>query len=115
MLRRWVVFGFVTEIIGVLGVIGILVLISIRLRNRPGQARGLSRFTGSTMWQGYFVEWIIVGVLVCGFLIRGFKVANDHLDFPTWATPVSHGLGVGAARLGVRRHRSSPRSRSSSR
>src|SRR5689334_19085591 len=53
----------------------------------------LSRFTGSTMWQGYFVEWVIVGVLVCGFLIRGFKAATDHLEFPTWAAPLSHGLG----------------------
>ncbi|RZU50953.1 Fe-S oxidoreductase [Krasilnikovia cinnamomea] len=87
------VFGLVTEIIGVLGVIGIAVLIAIRLRNRPGRGRGLSRFTGSTMWQGYFVEWIIVAVLVCGFLIRGFKAATGHLEFPVWAAPVSHAIG----------------------
>ena len=31
-LSSWVVFGFVTEIIGILGVIGILYLISVRLR-----------------------------------------------------------------------------------
>ncbi|MDG4822245.1 (Fe-S)-binding protein [Asanoa sp. WMMD1127] len=92
-LSGWVVFGFVTEIIGILGILGIAYLISVRLRNRPGRARGLSRFTGSTMWQGYFVEWVIVGVLICGFLIRGFKAATDHLEFPTWAAPLSHGLG----------------------
>ncbi len=93
IIGHWVVYGLATEVIGVLGFLGILTLITIRLRNRPGKARGLSRFTGSTMWQGYFVEWIIFAVLVCGFLIRGFKVANDHFEFPRWATPVSHWVG----------------------
>jgi Fe-S oxidoreductase len=87
----WVVYGLVTEIIGVLGLAGIIVLIVIRQQARK-QKR--SRFTGSTMWQGYFVEAIIVGVLICGFLIRGFKAANGTLEFPTWATPVSHGVGA---------------------
>jgi Fe-S oxidoreductase len=89
----WTVYGLVTEVIGVFGLAGILVLIAIRLRNRPTRARGLSRFTGSTMWQGYFVEWVIVAVLLCGFLIRGFKAASGHLEWPTWAAPVSHALG----------------------
>jgi len=87
----WVVYGLVTEIIGVLGLAGILVLITIR---QVARRKKVSRFTGSTMWQGYFVEAVIVGVLVCGFLIRGFKVANDTFEFPAWATPVSHGVGA---------------------
>ena len=93
LIGHWVVYGLVTEIIAVLGLAGIAVLIVIRQLNKPG-SRKLSRFTGSTMWQGYFVEAGIVGVLVCGFLIRGFKVANDTFEFPAWATPVSHGLGA---------------------
>src|SRR4051794_6320924 len=48
----WVVYGLVTEIIGVLGLIGILTLIVIRQRSKRSK---VSRFTGSTMWQGYFV------------------------------------------------------------
>ena len=82
-----------------LGLVGILVLIAIRLRNRPGRPRGLSRFTGSTMWQGYFVEWVILAVLVCGFLIRGFKVATDHFEYPAWAAPVTPRARRGAAGL----------------
>jgi Fe-S oxidoreductase len=93
IIGHWVVYGLVTEIIGVLGLVGILVLITIRQLNKPGR-RKLSRFTGSTMWQGYFVEAIIVGVLICGFLIRGFKVANGTFEFPVWATPVSHAVGA---------------------
>jgi Fe-S oxidoreductase len=90
---HWAVYGLVTEWIGVLGLAGILYLIYRRQREKPGRAQR-SRFTGSTMWQGYFVEAVIVGVLICGFLIRGFKVANDTFEFPGWATPVSHGVGA---------------------
>ncbi|WP_305788542.1 (Fe-S)-binding protein [Symbioplanes lichenis] len=91
IIGHWVVYGFVTEWIGVLGLLGILYLIYVRQRSRRAK---LSRFAGSTMWQGYFVEAIIVGVLICGFLIRGFKVANDTFEYATWATPVSHGVGA---------------------
>src|SRR5690349_18996256 len=91
IIGHWTVYGLGTELIGVLGLAGILVLIAIRQRDRR---KKVSRFTGSTMWQGYFVEAIIVGVLICGFLIRGFKVANDTFEYATWATPVSHGVGA---------------------
>jgi Fe-S oxidoreductase len=93
-LGSWTPYGLVTEWIGVLGAVAIVVLIAIRLRNRPNRPGGLSRFTGSTMWQGYFVEYVIVGVLACGFLIRGFKVATGHFEHPLWATPVSHAVGA---------------------
>ena len=93
LIGRWVPYGLVTEIIAVLGIAGILVLITIRQLNKPGRGN-LSRFTGSTMWQGYFVEAVIVAVLICGFLIRGFKVANGAFEFPAWATPVSHAVGA---------------------
>ena len=78
LLGGWLPYGLLTELIGALGLLGIGVLIVIRLLNRPNRARGLSRFAGSTMWQGYFVEYVIVAVLICGFLIRGLKVAGDH-------------------------------------
>ncbi|GAB3949356.1 hypothetical protein GCM10027614_48060 [Micromonospora vulcania] len=94
IIGHWTVFGLATEIIGVLGLAGILVLMVIRLRNRPNRPGGRSRFTGSTMWQGYFVEWVVLLVLIFGFVIRGFKVATDHFEFPLWATPVSHAVGA---------------------
>ncbi|MCM4081755.1 (Fe-S)-binding protein [Paractinoplanes hotanensis] len=90
IIGHWVVYGFVTEWIGILGLIGIVYLILVRQRNIR-QKR--SRFLGSTMWQAYFVEAVILGVLACGFLIRGFKVANDTFEYPGWATPLSHGVG----------------------
>ncbi|GGJ88763.1 Fe-S oxidoreductase [Pilimelia anulata] len=93
-LGTWLPFGLLTEWIGVLGTVGIAVLIAIRLANLPTRAGGRSRFTGSTMWQAYFVEYVVLSVLVCGFLIRGFQVATGHFAHPFWATPVSHWVGA---------------------
>ncbi|MGC4808414.1 (Fe-S)-binding protein [Micromonospora sp. DT233] len=93
VIGHWTVFGLATELIGALGLAGVLVLMAIRLRNRPTRPGGRSRFTGSTMWQGYFVEWVILLVLIFGFLIRGFKVATGQFEYPLWATPISHGIG----------------------
>ncbi|WP_327007175.1 (Fe-S)-binding protein [Dactylosporangium sp. NBC_01737] len=94
LIGAWNVYGLVTEWIGVLGFIGILVLIGIRLRNLPSNPNRRSRFAGSTMWQAYYVEYTILAVLLCGFFIRGFKAANDTLEWPVWAAPVSHALGA---------------------
>ncbi|MDG4794800.1 (Fe-S)-binding protein [Micromonospora sp. WMMD1082] len=93
LIGGWTLYGLVTEWIGILGVVGIGVLIAIRLANRPNRAGRRSRFVGSTMWQGYFVEAVVLAVLIMGFLIRGFKVATDHFEYPTWATPLSHAVG----------------------
>ncbi|GAA0564073.1 (Fe-S)-binding protein [Paractinoplanes ferrugineus] len=90
IIGHWTVYGLVTEWIGILGLAGILYLIYRRQRDLR-QKR--SRFLGSTIWQAYFVEGVILGVLACGFLIRGFKVANGTFEFPAWATPLSHGVG----------------------
>lgn len=93
LIGHWVVFGLVTEWIGILGTVGILYLVLVRQRQKPGRVNR-SRFLGSTMWQAYFVEAVIVGVLIFGFLIRGFKVATDHFEYPLWATPLSHAIGA---------------------
>jgi Fe-S oxidoreductase len=93
LLGGWAPYGLVTEALSVLGLAGILALIGVRLRNRPGRGRGLSRFAGSTMWQAYYVEWTIVGVLTCGLLIRGLKFAAGHGEYPAWAAPVTYALG----------------------
>jgi Fe-S oxidoreductase len=95
IIGHWTVFGLVTELIGAFGIPAILYLMALRLINRPtADPARKSRFAGSTMWQGYFVEWIVLLVLILGFLIRGFKAANGDLPWPTWAAPISHGLGA---------------------
>jgi Fe-S oxidoreductase len=89
----WTLYGLVTEIIGVLGFVGILILMGIRLKNRPSKPIR-SRFLGSTMWQAYYVEYTIVAVLILGFLIRGLKAVAGDLPYPVWAAPVSHAVGA---------------------
>jgi Fe-S oxidoreductase len=47
---------------------------AIRLRNLPRGAKGrYSRFFGSTAWQAYYVEYTILGVLICILLLRGLE------------------------------------------
>ncbi len=92
LVGHWAVFGLGTELLSVLGVLAIGHLIGTRLANRPSR-RPRSRFLGSTMWQGYFVEWVVLLVLLCGLVIRGLKAAGGHLPYPVWAAPVSHLLG----------------------
>ena len=72
----WNIFGFVTEWLSVLGLVAILLPDDDPAAATARAAGRKSRFTGSTMWQGYFVEWIVLLVLICGMLIRGFKAAN---------------------------------------
>jgi Fe-S oxidoreductase len=93
VLGHWSVYGLLTEAIAALTGLGIATLIVIRLVNLP-RRRSRSRFSGSTFWQAYYVEYTIVAIVVCIFLIRGLKAAGGMLPYPTWAAPISHGLGA---------------------
>jgi Fe-S oxidoreductase len=93
LIGGWTPYGLLTEVISVGGLVSILALIVVRLLNRP-RRRGLSRFTGSTMWQGYYVEWTIAGVVICILTIRALKVAAGEFPFPVWAAPVAHAFGA---------------------
>ncbi|ASO23088.1 Fe-S oxidoreductase [Actinoalloteichus hoggarensis] len=90
----WSLWGLFVEFMATTTVLGILVLIVIRQRSHPRRADLQSRFAGSSFWQAYFVEGVILGVGLCILLIRGFKAATDHLPYPVWAAPISHALGA---------------------
>ncbi len=92
LIERTAVYGLVTELLSVAGLVAIVVLIGVRLRNLPRRGRR-SRFAGSTAWQAYYVEYTILAVLTLGLLIRGTKAAMGDLPYPVWAAPVSHLLG----------------------
>src|SRR5256714_382376 len=93
VIGKWAGYGLLMELIAALTGLGIGTLIVIRLLNLP-RWRGRSRFAGSTFWQAYYVEYTIVAIVVCIFLIRGFKAANGQLPYPVWAAPISHALGA---------------------
>jgi len=92
LLESRVVYGLATELIAAAGGIAIALLIGVRLWNHPRRMAKRSRFAGSTMWQGYYVEWTIAGVIACVFAIRATKVNLGYFDYPRWATPISHAL-----------------------
>jgi Fe-S oxidoreductase len=69
--------------------VSIVALIVVRLVRHPKRLGRSSRFSGSTMWQGYYVEWTIVGVGLCIVLLRGLEYAlgqgdRSHFPFTFW-------------------------------
>jgi Fe-S oxidoreductase/ribosomal protein S18 acetylase RimI-like enzyme len=78
-------FEWAAEFITWAMLIGITVLVAIRLRAHPARTGRTSRFTGSRMWQGYYVEATVIGVGVCILVLRGLEYAlgaGDVSHFP---------------------------------
>ncbi len=86
-------YGLFVELIAFTTFAGIVTLIVVRQRNHPRRPGRRSRFSGSNFAQAYFVEGVILTIAICIFAIRGFKAANGWLPYPTWAAPISTGLG----------------------
>ncbi|TXL91872.1 (Fe-S)-binding protein [Streptomyces sp. IB2014 016-6] len=68
------------EFIALATTVGILVLMAIRLLNLPSRAGRKSRFAGSTAWQAYFVEYVILTIGVAILTLRGLEGALHHVD-----------------------------------
>jgi len=93
LVGHWVAFEWATELITWLMVVSILGLIAIRLSNLPTGAAGrYSRFSGSRMWQGYFVEAVILGIGLCILTLRGAEYALDG-DASTEHYPLTFFIG----------------------
>ncbi|GLY27030.1 heterodisulfide reductase-related iron-sulfur binding cluster [Kineosporia sp. NBRC 101731] len=77
-------YEWVAEGITVIGLAGILLLIAVRQKHHPRSEGRSSRFFGSGFWQAYFVEAVILGVLVCVLLLRSLEYALNPsgLHFP---------------------------------
>ncbi|TNC47059.1 (Fe-S)-binding protein [Mumia zhuanghuii] len=86
IIGHWVVYQWVADLFSWLTLIGILYLIFVRQRTKPDKLGRKSRFFGSTFWQAYFVEAVILAVVVCGFLLRGLEYALFSSDDPAQAT-----------------------------
>ncbi|MFF7854432.1 heterodisulfide reductase-related iron-sulfur binding cluster [Streptomyces sp. NPDC007904] len=73
-------FELYIEFIGVMTVLGIAVLMVIRLLSLPSRAGRKSRFAGSTAWQAYFVEYVILTIGLAIYVLRGLEGALHHVD-----------------------------------
>jgi Fe-S oxidoreductase len=94
LLGGWGVWNIVVEILGVTTVLGGVTLIVFRQLAHPRRAGRRSRFTGSSFWQAYFVEIVVVIEGLGVLLVRGFKSAAGYLDAPSWSDSVARGLGA---------------------
>ncbi|KRV48511.1 Fe-S oxidoreductase [Wenjunlia vitaminophila] len=77
---HWLPYELYVEFIALMTVLGILTLITIRLLNLPSRAGRKSRFAGSTAWQAYFVEYVILTIGVCILALRGLEGALSGVD-----------------------------------
>ncbi|GAB2583584.1 heterodisulfide reductase-related iron-sulfur binding cluster [Streptomyces capparidis] len=72
---HWTPYEMYVEFIGAMTTLGILTLITVRLLNLPTRAGRKSRFAGSTMWQAYFVEYVILIIGGCILTLRALEGA----------------------------------------
>ncbi|BDM71666.1 Fe-S oxidoreductase [Streptomyces nigrescens] len=76
----WLPYELYIEFIALATTVGILVLIAIRLMNLPSRAGRKSRFAGSTAWQAYFVEYVILVIGICILVLRGLEGVLHHVE-----------------------------------
>jgi Fe-S oxidoreductase len=73
-------FELYIEFIGVMTILGIAVLITIRLLSLPSRAGRKSRFAGSKSGQAYFVEYVILTIGLAIYVLRGLEGALHHVE-----------------------------------
>jgi Fe-S oxidoreductase len=80
VLGTFVPYEMYVELFAALTTLGIGTLIVIRLLNLPSRAGRKSRFSGSTAWQAYFVEYVILTIGLAILTLRGLEGALTRLD-----------------------------------
>ena len=108
VLATWPPYGALIELVAITTLLGILVLIAIRLASSPSRPGRKSRFAGSRMWQGYYVEWTIVVIASAVLVLRGLRGAAEGITGYGLAHWVSYplarvfdGLSADALRTGI--------------
>ncbi|QKW07498.1 (Fe-S)-binding protein [Streptomyces sp. NA04227] len=76
----WLPYEMFVEFIASATTLGILTLIVVRLLSLPNKAGRKSRFSGSTPWQAYFVEYVILIIGLAIYSLRGLEGALHHVD-----------------------------------
>ncbi len=75
IIGTWVLYEWPVEVLSWLTLIGILYLIAVRQKNHPRSLGRQSRFFRSNFWQAYFVEAVILAVVVLGTVLRTIEYA----------------------------------------
>ena len=110
LIGHFFLWEWVSEFFTVVMLVAIVAFIGYRASRPKERVRGTKgRFFGSTMWQGYFVEMVILGVGLCIVTLRGLEYAllskgGEHADnatafhfpFSAWLGEAFSGLSTGS-------------------
>ncbi|MCW2772238.1 MAG: succinate dehydrogenase/fumarate reductase iron-sulfur subunit, partial [Nocardioides sp.] len=101
LIGHFFLWEWLTEFVTLVMIIAIVAFIGYRVTRPSERVRGpRGRFFGSTMWQAYFVELVILGVGLCIVTLRGLEYALEdgsrfHYPLTFWLgeafTGMSHG------------------------
>lgn len=100
LIGKWAVYEWTAEILGLLGSLAIIPLIYYRLSHQPRKLGRKSRFFGSTQWQAFFVEAMVLLESSAILFIRGAEHnlaeahGGEHAEHATGAHfPISQYVG----------------------
>lgn len=85
IIGHWYPYEWISEFIGLLGTIGIIVLIIYRQVKHPRRLQRGSRFFGSSFWQAYFVEIFALLEAAAILFVRGAEYNLLSADEATTA------------------------------
>ncbi len=91
-LAHFAPLAWLFELFGWGAILGILTLIVVRQREHPRSGGRRSRFWGSTFWQAYVVELVILGVGLCIVTLRALEYALGRTEAEPWASVVAFPL-----------------------
>ncbi|SDS95844.1 Fe-S oxidoreductase [Nocardioides scoriae] len=109
LIGHFFLFEWLSELFTVVMLVAIVAFVYYRATRPKERVRGpKGRFWGSTMWQGYFVEMVILGVGLCIVVLRGLEYAllskggehsenatAFHFPFSFWLGELFSGLSTG--------------------
>ena len=115
LIGHFFLWEWVSEFFTVVMLVAIVGFIGYRASRPRERVRGpKGRFYGSTMWQGYFVELVILGVGLCIMLLRGLEYAllakgGEHSDnatafhfpFSAWLGEAFSGMSTGSIETSI--------------
>ncbi|WP_345775746.1 (Fe-S)-binding protein, partial [Nocardioides sp. PD653-B2] len=102
LIGHFFVWEWLTEFVTFVMIIAIVAFIGYRVTRPKERVRGVKgRFFGSTMWQAYFVESVILGVGLCIVTLRGLEYALEdgtafHYPLTFWLGEAFSGMSHGA-------------------
>ncbi|MGB0101294.1 MAG: (Fe-S)-binding protein, partial [Nocardioides sp.] len=109
VIGHFFLWEWLTEFVSLVMIVAISAFLGYRLARPSERVRGpRGRFFGSTMWQAYFVELVILGVGLCIVTLRGLEYALQgeeasafHFPFTFWLGEAFSGMSESSLENGI--------------